>query len=141
MKKEFLLSLSAICALAVLTNSVEAKMSTQSNKLYNSAIVHEQEGNYLKALEYVQKSLQYSPDDAVLNIKLAGLYANLGKYQEAIEAYNKAILLRNDDGFLHIGLANLYLQQYDEALPKIEVLIGIAEKIPNSYSLQVQNIL
>lgn len=39
------------------------------------------------------------------------------------------------------AIGYLYLQQYDEALPKIQVLIGIAEKLPNSYSLQVQNIL
>lgn len=112
MKKK-ILPIIAITTLAINFSYAEAKMSVQSNKLYNSAIVQEQEGNYQKALDYIQKALQYSPDDAVLNIKLAGLQANLGNYQEAISAYNKAINLRSDDGFLYISLANLYAQQYD----------------------------
>lgn len=127
MKKK-LLSTCAIFSLAMSLNYADAKMSIQSNKLYNSAIVQEQEGNYQRALDYIQKALQYSPDDAVLNIKLAGLQANLGNYEDAITAYNKAIMLRNDDGFLYISLANLYAQQYDyqnalKAYEKAQILM------------------
>ena len=85
MKKNLLLTICAVSCL-VSNNFAQAKMSDQSNKLYNSAIVQEQEGNYQRALDYILKAIQYSPDDAVLNIKLAGLYANIGKYQEAISA-------------------------------------------------------
>ena len=111
MKKKYVKIFTAILLISIASNSVEAKMSAQSNKLYNSAIAQEQEGNYQRALEYILKALQYSPDDAVLNIKLAGLYTNLGKYEDAINAYNKAILLRAGDGFLYISLANLYMQK------------------------------
>ena len=37
-----------------------------------------------QALEYIKNALKYSPEDAVLNIELAGLYQNLGDYQNAI---------------------------------------------------------
>ena len=108
--------LTFVCALALSLNiSSYAKMSPRSNTLYNQAIMQEQEGNYAQALEHIQAALKYSPDDAVLNIKLAGLYQNLGKHQEAISAYNKAIALRPQDGFLYISLANLFMQKYDYA--------------------------
>ena len=112
MKKNLLL---AICAVScfVSNNIAQAKMSDQSHKLYNSAIIQEQEGNYQRALDYILRAIQYSPDDAVLNIKLAGLYAHLGKYSDAISTYNRAIALRPDDGFLYISLGNLFMQQYD----------------------------
>ena len=113
MNKKILLSVCALCAMSLTINSAHAKMSAQSHDLYNRAIVQEQEGNYQRALDYVLKAIQYSPDDAVLNIKLAGLYTNLGKHQEAISAYKKSIALRSEDGFLYISLGNLYMQQYD----------------------------
>ena len=113
MKKNFILFVCLSLCVSCLQTQVFAKMSSESNKLYNSAIVHEQEGNLEQALFYIQKALKYSPDDAVLNIKLAGLYSAMGKYTDAVNAYNKAITLRPEDGFLYISLANLYMQAYD----------------------------
>ena len=113
MKKKTLLAIGVIFCLSAMQSNCEAKMSAQSNKLYNSATIQEQEGNFAQALEYIKKALQYSPDDAILNIKLAGLYQHLGNYEEAIVAYNKAISLRPHDGFLYISLANLFMQKYD----------------------------
>ena len=86
-------------------------MSAKSNQLYNNALLQEQDGNYQQALNYIDKALQYSPDDAVLNIKLAGIQESLGNYPEAIKAYQKAISLRPNDGFLYVSLANLNLNQ------------------------------
>ncbi len=112
MKRSLLLSLSLALTLSSFQCSF-AKMSVQSNRLYTSALAHEQEGNYKEALNYVKKALQYSPDDAVLNIKLAGLYQSLGNIDDAIGAYNRAITLRPADGFLYISLANVLMQKYD----------------------------
>ena len=91
----------------------DAKLNSQANKLYNNAILSEQKGDYNEALNCIQKAIVYAPNDAILNIKLAGIYTNLGKYNEAIDAYLKAIKLRPDDGFLYISLGNLYMQTYD----------------------------
>ena len=38
------------------------------------------------------------------------------------------------------ALGYLYEKKYDDALPKIEVLIEMAEKIPKSYSFSFENI-
>ena len=127
MNKKFILTLSTAVILSA-TVPTYAKMSSQSYKLYNSAIAQEQAGNYQQALDYVKKALVYSPDDAILNIKIAGLYENLNQTQEAINAYKKAISLREGDGFLYISLGNLYMQQYDyknglESYEKAQTLV------------------
>ena len=129
MKNKLILSIALVCVFNMLDTQTLAKMSAQSNKLYNNAILQEQEGNYSQALNYILKAIQYSPDDAVLNIKLAGIYTNLGRYKEASDAYKKAILLRPQDGFLYISLANLYMLQYDyknalDCYQKASSLIG-----------------
>jgi len=100
-------------AFAFVCTNAQAKMTSQANKLYNSAIIQEQAGNYTQALEAIQKALTLSPNDPILNIKLAGIYTNLGQTDKAIESYQNSIKLRPQDGFLYISLGNLYAQKYD----------------------------
>ena len=38
------------------------------------------------------------------------------------------------------ALGFLYQQKYEDALPKIEVLLGIAETIPHNYTFGIENI-
>ena len=48
--------------------------------------------------------------------------------------------LENVDYQLNEALGYLYEKKYDDALPKIEVLLGMTEKIPRSYSFSFENI-
>ena len=48
--------------------------------------------------------------------------------------------IENIDYQLNEALGYLYEGKYDDALPKIEVLIEMAEKIPKSYSFSFENI-
>ena len=48
--------------------------------------------------------------------------------------------IENVDYQLNEALGYLYEKKYDDALPKIEVLIEMAEKIPKSYSFSFENI-
>ena len=41
---------------------------------------------------------------------------------------------------LYEAVGFLYVQDYKSALPKMEVLIGMCENIPNSYTLTIENI-
>lgn len=41
---------------------------------------------------------------------------------------------------LYEAVGFLYVQDYKSALPKIEVLIGMCENIPHSYTLTIENI-
>ena len=47
--------------------------------------------------------------------------------------------IENVDYQLNEALGYLYEKKYDDALPKIEVLIEMAEKIPRSYSFSFEN--
>lgn len=48
--------------------------------------------------------------------------------------------IENVDYQLNEALGYLYERKYDDALPKIEVLIEMCEKIPRSYSFSFENI-
>ncbi len=48
--------------------------------------------------------------------------------------------IENVDYQLNEALGYLYEQKYDDALPKIEVLIQMSEKIPASYAFSFENI-
>ena len=48
--------------------------------------------------------------------------------------------IENVDYQLNEALGYLYEKKYDDALPQIEVLIEMAEKIPKSYSFSFENI-
>ena len=48
--------------------------------------------------------------------------------------------IENVDYQLNEALGYLYQQKYDDALPKIEVLIEMSDKIPRSYSFSFENI-
>ena len=61
MNKRILISSLALFLFLGLNQNSWAKMSQQSNKLYNNAILQEQDGNYTQALNYIQKALIYSP--------------------------------------------------------------------------------
>ena len=48
--------------------------------------------------------------------------------------------LQEVDYQLDEAVGYIYLQDYQSALPKIEVLLGLSENIPHSYTVSVQNI-
>lgn len=48
--------------------------------------------------------------------------------------------IENVDYQLNEALGYLYEEKFDDALPKIEVLIEMTKKIPDSYSVRIENI-
>lgn len=49
-------------------------------------------------------------------------------------------ILQEVDYQMNEAIGFIYLDDYDNALPKIKVLIGLAEDIPRSYTLKMENI-
>lgn len=49
--------------------------------------------------------------------------------------------LQEVDYQLDEAVGFLYVKDYQSALPKMEILLGLSENIPHSYSFNVQNIL
>lgn len=48
--------------------------------------------------------------------------------------------LQEVDYQLDEAVGCLYVKDYDSALPKVEILLGLSESIPHSYSFNLQNI-
>ena len=80
MKKQLTLAVSLMLALTPLCSdfSACAKMSTESYKLFQDANVLEKDCNYSMAIEKVKSAIELSPDEAILYIKLGGLYTEMG---------------------------------------------------------------
>lgn len=48
--------------------------------------------------------------------------------------------LQEIDYQLDEAVGCIYVKDYDSALPKVEILLGLSENIPHSYSFNLQNI-
>lgn len=65
-------------------------------------------GNYKKALEKFNRSLELNPEQAVVNSNLGFLYLDLVRYQEAITRFKKAIEIDPTYPDPYFGLASVY---------------------------------
>ena len=62
------------------------------------------------------------------------------KKKETLHVWLPHTILQEVDYQLDEAVGFIYTQSYEDAIPKIEVLIGISEHIPMSYTFAVQNI-
>ncbi len=60
--------------------------------------------------------------------------------KEGLQIWIPHTSIENVDYQLNEALGYLYEKKYDDALPKIEVLIEMSEKIPKSYTFSFANI-
>ncbi len=101
------LYVSLLAAMFMMSPSIEAKMTKEAHSLYQEACGYEYRGEYLKAIDVIQKALNLNGDDAMLYTKIAGLYSDAGNYEEALGAYKKAVKLRPNDAFIYISIGNI----------------------------------
>ena len=106
MNKNFYVSILGL-AMLIMSPSIDAKMTKEAHSLYQEACNYEYRGEYLKAIDIIQKALNLNGDDAMLYTKIAGLYADTGNYEEALGAYKKAVRLRPNDAFIYISIGNI----------------------------------
>ena len=55
------------------------------------AIVFEEQGIFVDALQYYDKALELSPNDYALTVKVADMYLKLNKSEEFVKRCNNAI--------------------------------------------------
>ena len=70
----------------------------------------------------------------------SGVKAYWDKQRHLLHIWVPHSSLLEVDYQLNEALGFLYLKNYDDALPKIDVLIGLSETIPDAYSLNLGNI-
>ena len=115
MKKQLTIAISLLLALSAAGAdlSAQAKMSTESYKLFQESNVLEKDCNYSMAIEKIKYAIELSPDEAILYIKLGGLYTEMGDWENALIAYKKAIKLKPNDAVVYISIGNILQQQHD----------------------------
>lgn len=62
------------------------------------------------------------------------------KKKESLHVWLPHTALQEVDYQLDEAVGFIHTQSYDDAIPKIEVLIGLSEHIPMSYTFGIQNI-
>ena len=77
----------------------------------------------------------YKPDSIMLDLEDA-----VAENQKDAARYSLYHALQEIDYQLDEAIGFLYVREYKDALPKIEVLIGLSENIPQEYSLHIGNI-
>ncbi len=85
----------------------------------NMAVLFYEQGNYPKALQYLEKELSGKPDDADLYYSLGTLSYQLGQLETAAEYYNSCLALDSTHTVAMNDLAWIYTQlkiKLDEAL-------------------------
>jgi CHAT domain-containing protein len=112
--------------------------------LHNIGLVYDSWGQYQKALDYYEKSMEIdrkggdvAGDDGQTLECIGGIYESWGQYQKALEYYEKSLAIRRNRGDVkgEAGnakrMAELYQQigQYDKALGKAKEALAIYEKI------------
>ena len=113
MKRELTLFVSLMLALSPLGSDFSAQMSPDSYRLFQESNILEKDSNYSMAVEKIKKAIELSPDEAILFIKLGGIYSEMGDWQNALVAYKKAIKLKPNDAVVYISIGNILQQQHD----------------------------
>jgi len=136
-KKQLTLIWLTLLALSInsFDSSVCAKMTPEAYKLFQETTVLEKENNYNLAIEKIKKAIELSPDEAILYIKLGGIYAEIGDWQNALVAYKKAVKIKPNDAVVYISIGNILQQQqdYDNAFAAYNQAMAIFPEYKYNY--------
>lgn len=70
-------------------------------------------GNYEKALECFNKSIEMNPDNARVYYSMGLVYDDTGSFDRAIECYQKSLEIDPNDVKVYIGLGNAFEEKND----------------------------
>ncbi len=78
--------------------------------------------DYKGALSYLNKALEYAPEDREVLFSVAYIYDEIGDYRSATEFYRKLVALSPGDAQVHNNLGVTMLKEglYDEAMVEFE---------------------
>ena len=103
------------------------KSTKDVEKLFNMGNAYDDEGNYDKAIEYYQKTIELKPDNTEVYNNMGIAYNHKGSYDKAIEYYEKAIELNPDlsEAFNNMGNAYSDKGNYDKAIECYQKVIEL----------------
>ena len=92
-----------ILAIAVALNTGALFASgDESLKHFNNALVLYKVNDLDGAVQELQKSLTYNPNDSLVRLKLAGILSEEGQWKEALNQYTETAKIDTNDAFLYI---------------------------------------
>jgi tetratricopeptide (TPR) repeat protein len=78
-----------------------------SGAYFNLAQSYSTQGNYPKALEYLEKSLGFNPNNVDVYVGLAQIYSTQGNYPKALECLQKALGLNPNSADYYSRVAEI----------------------------------
>jgi spermidine synthase len=89
-----------------------------------------------EALNAAEKSVAFSPGDAMARDNLGWIYAALNQTEKAIEQFNEALKLRPDEPVIYWNLGNAYakLGRFENAVLDIQKLIRIQPRNADAHA-------
>jgi len=90
----------------------------QFDALHYLGVIHYQQGQYLKALEFIERAVQLLPSHSVSQSNLGNVYQSLARYDDAIIAYVKSVELNPQfaDAYFNLGVVLNAVGRPDQAL-------------------------
>ena len=100
------------------------------------AFEYNNSGDYNKAIEYANKSIQINPQNDSAWSNMGRAYGNLGDYKKEIECANKAIQInpKNDSAWHTLGAAYESLGNYNKAIEYTNKAIQINPKNDSAWN-------
>lgn len=99
-------------------------------KAFHQASEESARGNYLKAIEYLQKAIKEAPNFLEAYNNLGAQYQKLKEWNQAIEAYKHAIEIKGNSPLPYLNLGNIYLErgELDSALKAFQSVLELEDE-------------
>ncbi len=100
----------------------------QNHSLLNTlALIHLELDDYPEALKYLNRSLEFHPDDVITFSNIGFVALNSGKYQQAVNIYNEQIKKDSSRSYMYSnrGQAKYKLGKIEEAIEDITKAIEL----------------
>ena len=103
--------------------------------LHLLGVIAAQSRNYAQAVDFISRSIEINPDNAIAYANRGNALRDLGRYQAAIESYDQAIAKKPDYATAHFnrGLALHALKQHQAAVDSYNQSIAIKPDAIETY--------
>lgn len=79
----------------------------KAEEYFYNALQYEQNGNYINAIQYYNKSIELQPKENAY-LRLAAVYRIIRDYNNALSNFKKALNINNDSVYANMGIGCVY---------------------------------
>ena len=110
-------------------DELSSSVSKKALKAFRQASEETARGNYLKAIEHLQKAIKEDPNFLEAYNNLGAQYQKQKEWNQAIEAYKQAIEINSNSPLPYLNLGNIYLErgELDSALKAFQSVLELED--------------